>query len=70
YDLTTAESGTVSYVCGTPSNQANIIRHIMEESRSAGAAGVLAWGGDLYGNYKWGMFDGEGKALQSIKEFE
>lgn len=69
-DLTTADSGTVSYVCGTPSNQANIIRHIMEESRSAGAVGVLAWGGDLYGNYKWGMFDGEGKALQSIKEFE
>ena len=69
-DLTTAESGTVSYVCGTPTNQANIIRHIMEESRSAGASGVLVWGGDLYGNYKWGMFDGEGKALQSIKEFE
>ena len=69
-DLTTADNGTVTYICGTPSNQANIIRHIMEESRSAGASGVLVWGGDLYGNYKWGMFDSSGKALQSIKEFE
>lgn len=69
-DLTTADSGTVSYVCGTPTNQANIIRHIMEESLDAGASGVLVWGGDLYGNYKWGMFDSSGKALQSIKEFE
>ncbi len=69
-DLTTADSGTVSYVCGTPTNQANIIRHIMEESRCAGASGVLVWGGDLYGNYKWGMFDSSGKTLQSIKEFE
>ena len=69
-DLTTADSGTVSYVCGTPTNQANIIRHIMEESRSAGASGVLVWGGDLYGNYKWGMFDSSGKALPSIRDFE
>ena len=69
-DLTTAESGTVSYVCGTPTNQANIIKHIMEESRSAGASGVLVWGGDPFGNYKWGMFDGTGKALESIEVFK
>ncbi|MBP5705693.1 MAG: glycosyl hydrolase 53 family protein [Spirochaetales bacterium] len=69
-DLTTADSGTVNYVCGTPTNQANIIRHIMKESRSAGASGILIWGGDLYGTYTWGRFDSSSKALQSIREFE
>ena len=65
-DLTTATSGSKTYVVGSVQNQANVIRHIIEETAASGGTGVFTWGGDLYGNYKWGMFDGSGVALGSM----
>ena len=64
-----ASSGAEPYVKGTVQNQANIIRHIIEETASSGGLGVFVWGGDLYGNYRWGMFDASGCALQSFAAF-
>lgn len=69
-DLETGEKSGVNYVKGTVQNQANTIRHIIEESAKSGGCGVFVWGGDLYGNYKWGMFDSSGKALQSLDVFK
>ncbi len=68
-DLETAKSGSNTYVVGSVQNQANVIYHIMEETADSGGIGVFAWGGDLYGNYKWGMFDSSCKALDSIDVF-
>lgn len=68
-DLETDSSGSTTYVKGSVQNQANVIRHIIEETADSGGTGVFAWGGDLYGNYKWGMFNGSGKALASMDVF-
>lgn len=68
-DLETSTSGTLTYVKGSVQNQANVLRHIIEETAESGGIGVFAWGGDLYGNYKWGMFDGSGIALESLDVF-
>ena len=68
-DLETAISGSTSYIKGSVQNQANVIRHIIEETAASGGIGVFAWGGDLYGNYKWGMFDSSAVALSSLDVF-
>lgn len=68
-DLETSTSGTLTYVKGSVQNQANVLRHIIEETAQSGGIGVFAWGGDLYGNYKWGMFDSSGIALASLDVF-
>ncbi len=68
-DIETSTSGSTTYVKGSVQNQANILRHIIEETADSGGIGVFAWGGDLYGNYKWGMFNSSGIALASLDVF-
>ncbi|MCR5401466.1 MAG: arabinogalactan endo-1,4-beta-galactosidase [Treponema sp.] len=68
-DLELSASGGQTYVKGTVTNQANVLRHMIDESRASGASGFFVWGGDLYGNYKWGMFDSSARALESLNEF-
>lgn len=47
-DLETGTVGdTENIVKGTIQNQANVIRHIIEESAEAGAVGVCTWGGEV-----------------------
>ena len=68
-DLELAYSGGKAYVKGSVKNQARVLRHMIDESAAAGASGFFVWGGDLYGNYKWGMFDSSAKALESLDQF-
>ena len=51
---------------GTPQNQSNVIRHIIEESVGAGACGFVTWGGERHGDWEYGMFDGYGTDCQAL----
>ena len=68
-DLDTG-STTNQYI-GSCQNQANIVRHVIEESADAGAVGVCYWGGESMGtnNWKYSMFEYTGLALPSIEVF-
>ncbi len=68
-DLESALSDDEYYLKGSVENQKKVLLHVMNEVYASGGAGVFAWGGDLYGNYRWGMFDSNGKALQSLTAF-
>lgn len=68
-DLTTATSGSTTYVTGSVANQTAVFTHIIEETKDAGGSGVCAWGGELAGEWKYAFFDWDGKALDSIKVF-
>ena len=68
-DFESALSGDDYYLKGSVENQKKVLLHIMNEVYASGGAGVFAWGGDRYGNYRWGMFDSNGKALQSLTAF-
>lgn len=66
-DLTLDSSS--SYIRGTLQNQVNVLRHIIEESVDSGASGFFTWGGEMHGNWEYGMFDWDGEALPSIGIF-
>ncbi len=72
-DLTTAtvtyNSAATTIVTGSVSNQANVFRHIIEESAQCGASGICAWDGDLRGDWKYSFFTWEGEAMDSIDIF-
>lgn len=68
-DFEIATSGSTTYVKGTVQNQANVIRHIIEETADSGGIGVFTWGGDMYNYPKWGMFNSSGVALSSLDVF-
>lgn len=56
-------------VKGSVPNQLNTLRHIMMETAAAGGTGVFYWGGEYRGQWKYGLFDWYGKAMDSINCF-
>lgn len=68
-DLTTETVNGTVQMQGTVQNQANIFRHVIEESVRVGASGIVAWGGERRGDWKYAFFDWEGKAFDSIDIF-
>ena len=55
---------------GSISNQKNVFAHIIQESYDAGAEGIFAWGGEYRGNWKYGFFDWNGNAFESLDVFK
>ena len=68
-DLETGTDSGEYYLKGTEENQTKVLTHVMEETFASGGAGFFTWGGDKYGDYKWGMFDSSCKALSSMSVF-
>lgn len=63
-------------IAGTPQNQANVIRSIIEATAASGGEGVFYWGGDwipatnIADNYEnQALFDFSGKCLPSMNVF-
>ena len=50
-DLETGEIASETSVLGTIQNQANVIRHIVDETADSGAIGFFVWGGEI-GDWK------------------
>ena len=65
-DLETESVNGSLQIIGRIANQKKIFLHLIEESSSAGASGLFAWGGERRADWKYGFFDWNGKALESL----